>query len=64
MEKSEDPVIIRIRAYLQTFIKVVRHTYQRGGKSGPTLLAVVQNSTGGLASAGLETLLHDLAQHE
>ena len=25
MEKSEDPVIIRIRAYLQTFIKVIRH---------------------------------------
>ena len=25
MEKSEDPVIIRIRAYLQTFIKAIRH---------------------------------------
>lgn len=29
--------------------------YQRGGKSGPTLLAVVQNATGCPVSAGLET---------
>jgi hypothetical protein len=34
--------------------------YQRGGKAGPTLLAVVQNSTGCLVSAGLETYNNEL----